>query len=72
MPLHDPRTGKVQQTSLFVAVLGASKYTYAEASEDQRMASRIGALVRTFEFLGGCPHLVVPDNAKAGVLKPCR
>jgi transposase len=72
MPIHDPQTGTVHQASLFVAVLGASNYTYAEASEDQGMASWIGAHVHTFEFLGGCPQLVVPDNAKTGVLKPCR
>jgi transposase len=72
LPLCHPQTGEVRQASLFVAVLGASNYTYAEASEDQQMASWIGAHVRTFEFLGGCPQLVVPDNAKTGVLKPCR
>ncbi|HEV2463345.1 MAG TPA: IS21 family transposase [Acidobacteriaceae bacterium] len=70
--LYDPQTGEVRQASVFVAVLGASNYTYAEASEDQQLASWIGAHVRTFEFLGGCPQLVVPDNAKTGVLKPCR
>lgn len=72
IPIHDPQTGEVRQASLFVAVLGASNYTYAEANEDQQMASWIGAHVRTFEFLGGCPQLVVPDNAKTGVAKPCR
>ncbi|MGH9734021.1 MAG: IS21 family transposase [Candidatus Acidiferrales bacterium] len=72
IPLHDPQTGEVRQASLFVAVLGASNYTYAEASENQQMVSWIGAHVRTFEFLGGCPQLVVPDNAKTGVVKPCR
>lgn len=72
IPIHDPQTGEVRQASLFVAVLGASNYTYAEANEDQQMASWIGAHVRTFEFLGGCPQLVVPDNTKTGVAKPCR
>jgi len=72
IPIHDPQTGEVRPAPLFVAVLGASNYTYAEADEDQQMASWIGAHVRTFEFLGGCPQLVVPDNAKTGVSKPCR
>jgi transposase len=72
IPLHDPQTGEVRQASLFVAVLGASNYTYAEASENQQMVSWIGAHVRTFEFLGGCPQLVVKANAKTGVSKPCR
>jgi transposase len=70
--LYDSQTGAVQDASLFVAVLGASNYTYAEAYRDQQLLSWIGAHVRTFEFLGGCPQLVVPDNAKTGVHKPCR
>ena len=72
IPIYDPQTGEVRQASLFVAVLGASNYTYAEASENQQMVAWIGAHVRTFEFLGGCPELVVPDNTKTGVAKPCR
>jgi transposase len=56
--------GKDNPAPLFVAVPGASNYTYAEVSEDQRLASWIGAHVRTFEFIGGCPQLVVPDNTK--------
>jgi transposase len=57
---------------IFVAVLGASNYTYAEAVETQRLADWIGAHVRTFAFLGGCPEVLVPDNLKAGVTKSCR
>jgi transposase len=64
IPVYDPESGEVHPASLFVAVLGASNYTYAEANPDQQMVSRIGAHVRAFEFLGGCPQLVVPDNAK--------
>jgi len=72
IPVYDPETGEMHPAPLFVAVLGASNYTYAEADQDQQMASWIGAHVRTFEFLGGCPQLVVPDNAKTGVSKACR
>ena len=72
IPLHHPQTGEIHPASLFVAVLGASNYTYAEANENQQMVSWIGAHVRTFEFLGGCPALVVPDNTRTGVSKPCR
>lgn len=72
IPLHDPATGQARLAQLFVAVLGASNYTYAEATEDQQMASWIGAHVRTFEFLGGCPQLVVPDNTRTGVSRACR
>ena len=72
IPLYDPQTGEIRQAALFVAVLGASNYTYAEATENQQMVAWIGAHVRALEFLGGCPQLVVPDNAKTGVVKPCR
>ena len=72
IPVYDPQTGEAHPAPLFVAVLGASNYTYAEASENQQMVAWIGAHVRTFEFLEGCPELVVPDNTKTGVAKPCR
>ena len=50
----------------------AENYTYAEAVETQSLADWIGAHVRTFEFLGGCPEVLVPDNLKSGVTKSCR
>ena len=64
IPIHDPRGGPVQQAHLFVAVLGPSSYTYAEATADEPLASWIGAHVRAFEFFQGVPKLVVPDNTK--------
>jgi transposase len=72
IPIYARETGEVTQTSLFVAVLGASNYTYAEATASQEMEPWIGAHVRTFEFLGGLPQVVVPDNARTAVTKPCR
>jgi transposase len=72
IPIHDPETGAVLQASLFVAVMGASSYTYAEAALTQALEPWIGAHVRTFEFLGGLPELIVPDNAKTAVSKTCR
>ena len=72
IPIPDPRGGTVQQAHLFVAVLGASSYTYAEATADEQLASWIGAHVRAFEFYHGVPKLVVPDNTKTGVTKACR
>jgi transposase len=68
----DSETGATREASIFVAVMGASNYTYAEASASQDLASWIGAHVRAFEFLGGCPTVVVPDNPKVGVIHPCR
>jgi hypothetical protein len=72
IPISNPESGETQLASLFVAVMGASSYTYAEATASQALEPWIGAHVRTFEFLGGVPEIVVPDNAKTGVLKACR
>ena len=52
----DPATGEVRQAQIFVAVLGASNYTYAEATWTQGLADWIGSHVRAFEFLGGVPE----------------
>jgi transposase len=51
IPIHDPRGGPVQQAHLFVAVMGASSYTYAEATPDEQLASWIGAHVRAFSSI---------------------
>ncbi len=72
LPIHDPKGGPIRQASIFVAVLGASKYTYAEATWSQGLEDWLGAHLRTFEFLGGCPKLVLPDNTKTGVSRACR
>src|ERR1700680_4076798 len=67
----DRLTGKVQPAQIFVAVLGASNFTYAEASWSQALADWIGAHTRTFEAIGGVPSLLVPDNTKVAVIKAC-
>ncbi len=72
IPIHNAGTGEVWPAALFVAVLGASSYTYAEASLSQGLADWIGAHMRAFEFIGGVPEIVVPDNLKSGVTKACR
>ena len=72
VPIHDPKGGPDHPASIFVAVLGASNYTYAEATWSQGLEDWLGAHVRTFEFLGGVPRLVVPDNARTGVSRACR
>lgn len=69
VPIVDPLTGVVTEAELFVAVLGASNLTYAEACWSQALPDWIGAHVRLLEFLGGVPRLIVPDNLKAGVHK---
>jgi transposase len=72
VPIVDPHSGEVRQAQIFVGVLGASNYTYAEAHWSQDLPNWIGAHVRLFSFLGGVPEVVVPDNLKAGVKHPCR
>lgn len=72
VPVHDRRTGEVHPASIFVAVLGASSYTFAEACWTQTLPEWIGAHIRAFEFFGGVSEIVVPDNPKTGVTKACR
>src|SRR3984893_4616961 len=60
-------SGEVHDVAIFVAVLGASNYTYAEATWTQSLPDWIGSHVRTFAALGGVPEIVVPDNLKAAV-----
>ena len=68
----DPETGEVREAEVFVAVLGASNYTYAEATWTQGLQDWVGAHVRCFTYLGGVPEVVVPDNLRAGVAKAHR
>jgi transposase len=72
VPVVEPQTGEIRQAQIFVAVLGASNYTYAEAHESQALVHWIGAHVRALAFFGGVPQVLVPDNLKAGVKSPHR
>jgi len=67
--LVDGRIVEIGAAQVFVAVLGASSYTYAEATLTQTLPDWIGAHVRALAFFGGVPRQIVPDNFKAGVLK---
>ncbi|MFQ6003956.1 MAG: IS21 family transposase [Woeseia sp.] len=67
VPLIDRATGEVQDTQIFVAVLGASNYTYAEATLTQSLPDWIGSHVRAFRYFGSVPAIIVPDNVKSGV-----
>ena len=71
-PVIDPGTGEVREAEVFVAALGASNYTYAEATWTQGLSDWIGSHVRTMEYLGVAPEIVVPDNLKAGVTRAHR
>ncbi len=72
VPVTDPATGQVRAAQIFVAVLGASSYTYVEASFAQDLPSWIGAHTHALTFFGGVPALVIPDNLKAGVSRADR
>jgi len=65
----DKATGVIHQAQIFVAVLGASNYTYVEATADQSLRHWIGSHLHAFEFFNGVPKSLVPDNLKAGVTK---
>jgi len=73
LPIYDRRSGEVHLwAELFVAVLGASSYLYAEAVASQELASWIGAHVHAFEHLGSVPRIVVCDNLRSGVTRTDR
>ncbi len=70
MEIVDPHTGETRGVPVFVAVLGASSYIYAQATEKEDLEGFIGAHIKAFEYFGGVPEVVVPDNLKAGVKSP--
>lgn len=72
IPVYDAGTGEAWPASLFVSVLGASSYTYAEATRDQQLEAWIQAHIHALEFFGGAPTLAVPDNTKTAVTRACR
>lgn len=72
MPVVNALTGEVREAALFIAVLGASNYPYAEAPWPQSLPAWLGAHGRAFAALGGGPQGVVPDNLQAAVNRPHR
>jgi transposase len=68
----DRATGEIRAAQIFVATLGASNYTYAEATWTQGLPDWCASHIRAFEFLGSVPALLVPDNLKSAVTRPCR
>jgi transposase len=72
MSVVDPTTGEVREAEVYVAVLGASSYVYAEATWTQKLADFVGSTTRALEFVGGVPGALVIDNLKAGVTKADR
>lgn len=72
IPVIDKNTGEIREVQIFVATMGASNYTYAEATWTQSLPDWVSSHVRAFNFLGGVPEIIVPDNLKSGVNKSCR
>jgi len=72
VPVFDLATGQERRVHIFVAALGASNYTYAEARWTETLPDWIGAHVNALAAIGGVPKALVPDNLKAGITKPSR
>lgn len=70
--ITDPHTGEVTKAQIFVGVMGASNYTFAEATASQTLPDWLGSHTRMLEFFGGVPEIIVPDNLKSGVTSACR
>lgn len=71
MPIVNPASGEITEASIFVAALGASDFTFAEAFAEEKLPSWIAGHVHAFEFYGGVTSLIVPDNTKTAVIKVC-
>lgn len=72
IPWIDMETGEIHEAQLFIAVMGASSYTFATCVDSQKIPDWIQCHIRMLEFFGGVPELLVPDNLKSAVDKPCR
>jgi transposase len=70
--VYDPVLNQEVKAQIFVAALGASNYTFAEATESQSLPNWIGSHQRALAFFGGVPKAIVPDNLKSGVTSACR
>ena len=68
----DAATGEIRRAQIFVAVMGASKYTFAEATWTQSLPDWIASHIRMFEYLGCVPDILTPDNLKSAIKKACR
>jgi len=72
VPVVNPDTGELRNAEIFVAALGASGYTYVEATWSQKKSDWIQSHVNALHFFGGVPTILVPDNLKSAVTKACR
>ena len=72
VPIHDPHRPEGSDAHLFVAVLGASNLTFAEAFTNEQLEAWISAHCHAYAFYGGVARITVPDNPKTAVVRPCR
>ncbi len=72
LPMIDAATGEIRRAQIFVAVLGASNYTYACATATQTAADWVGSIIEALEFIDGVPRLIVPDQPRALFAQPDR
>ena len=72
VPVVDPETGEIRQAQIFLGVLGASNFTFAEATWTQTLPDWTASHVRMFTYFGGVSELIIPDNLASGVSKACR
>jgi len=72
VPWIDLETGNIHKAEIFVAVLGASSFTFARATADQSSTSWLDCHIAALEFIGGVPAAIVPDNLRSGVSRACR
>jgi transposase len=72
MRLTNPESGETHKVEIFVAATGYSQFIFARACRTQTLRDWLDCHTCAFEFLGGCPEVVVPDNLKSGVKTPCR
>ena len=72
VPVVDADTGEIRPAQVFVAVLGASNYTYACATASQKATDWAASIIGALEFIGGVPRLLVPDQPRALMARPDR
>jgi transposase len=72
MKIANPKTGEIWEAPVFVAGLGLSQFIFARAYESEELRWWLAGHVDAIEFYGAVPEIVVPDNLKTGVAKPCR
>jgi len=72
VPVEDAETGEIREAQIFVGVLGASNFTFVEATWTQTLADWTASHVRMWEYVGGVSELLIPDNLTSGVSKACR